>query len=373
MQDLMQFVMSQRNGHDGIAVERMEELFAAAQVRYQDLRYVHITGTNGKGSTAAFVSNILTEAGYKVGTFSSPHVISMTERIVIGKPISEARLTELIADNLDFIKEYRLTFFEITFLLAVIWFLEEQVDYAVIEVGIGGRLDATNVITPVVCGITNVGLDHQGVLGDTKEEIAVQKIGIAKGDVPVFTTEEQESVLAVFHQYSNAVIEVPITKTWELQLVGDFQQKNASLAAAMTAYLGIDDATIRSGLAKTFLPGRMQLIRSQPQVYVDVAHNGSAIEQTIPFLQQLPEPPLIVLGANKQKDYQRMLQLLQQAGFTVIGCHFNDIKSAVFDEVPYFEDINAAYLWAQSQGWQTIIFTGSFYFIDEVIEKISEN
>ena len=274
---------------------------------HQQYKSIHIAGTNGKGSTAAFLAQILIEAGYKVGLYTSPHLIQFNERIKInGKDISELDLINLIA----VIKEkaeknnLQLTFFEFTTALAFFYFAQQKIDVAVVETGMGGRLDVTNVIQPEVTIITNISLDHQQYLGETKEEIAAEKSGIIKDKAIVVTVEEDKEVLKIIEKKcmeknaglflsdkawpQEASLERQIFtvkgQEYTIHLLGEHQLQNAALAikaASLLAERGllISSYNIQEGFKKAYWPGRLEIICNEPLVLVDCAHNLAGMQE----------------------------------------------------------------------------------------------
>ncbi len=321
-----------------------------------DFKVIHIAGTNGKGSTAAMIASILKSAGYKAGLYTSPHLIHLSERIQInGNPISKADLIkwaeelERITRDIDF-KDSHPTFFETVTCLAFSYFSQNRIDWAVIEVGMGGRWDATNVCNPQVTVITNISLDHQEYLGQTLTEIAREKAGIIKPGCPLVSAETQEEVLAVIRKQCESVgaslYLVPELYSYEktngqmkallntypvdnipkgpqitikragfpyltitLPLLGDFQVQNTFLALEVIQRLRemdtrINDDAIKKGLDATVWPGRMQIASKSPYIILDGAHNPSAAARMSEAIrtQFSYENLILVLGILKDKD-----------------------------------------------------------------------
>ena len=286
---------------------------------------IHVAGTNGKGSTSSMLASILQEAGYKVGLYTSPHLKDFRERIRInGEMISDEFVVDFIADNKPFFEANQLSFFEMTVGLAFDYFAKEEVDVAVIEVGMGGRLDSTNVITPVVSVITNIGLDHTQFLGDTLAKIATEKAGIIKSNVPVVIGEfvsETKSVFELVAEKSNAPIyfaqELPEV-LYESDLLGFYQRHNKKTVLQTVQLLEpffiISEAHIVSGLKNviknTGLLGRWQTLQSQPKVICDTAHNSHGLKIVMDQLQNESFDQLfIVLGVVNDKDLDAVLPL----------------------------------------------------------------
>ena len=289
----------------------------------QKFKSIHVAGTNGKGSTSHMLASILQEAGYKVGLYTSPHLKNFTERIRInGVEISEEKVTEFINGNKDFLEQQKMSFFEMTVGLAFDYFALEKVDIAIIEVGLGGRLDSTNSITPEVAVITNIGLDHTQFLGETLPEIAFEKAGIIKKNIPVVIGEEQAAVKGVF--IAKAAKEgAPIyfasdaSETYISDLVGDYQIQNSKTAVAAIKILKgyqVSKENIKNGLLNvvknTNLKGRWQVLQEQPKVICDTAHNKEGLSIVLKQLKKQPFKKLhIVLGVVADKKLETILPL----------------------------------------------------------------
>ena len=314
-------------------------------------RSIHVAGTNGKGSVSHFLASILQEAGYKVGLYTSPHLVDFRERIRInGEMIPQEKVVEFVDRNRAFFDKQQLSFFEMTVGLAFDYFRNEQVDIAVIEVGMGGRLDSTNVITPLLSVITNIGLDHTQFLGDTLEKIAAEKGGIIKPGVPVVIGQTQPETKPVFERIATER-HSPITfadshwhidPTWKLDgsrmvvelehngedlgqltsgLVGPYQMWNIATVCESVAQLrkggilNISNEAFRHGIDKvvdnTHLMGRWQVIGHQPLTICETAHNFDGINAMILGLTGLEFKRLhIIYGCVNDKDYRSILSYL---------------------------------------------------------------
>ncbi|MFX0557560.1 bifunctional folylpolyglutamate synthase/dihydrofolate synthase [Maribacter sp. CXY002] len=293
----------------------------------QKFKSIHVAGTNGKGSSSHMLASILQEAGYKVGLYTSPHLKDYRERIRIqGKPVSEKFVTNFIGEHKAFLEENRFSFFEMTVGLAFTYFAKEQVDIAVIEVGLGGRLDSTNIIAPEVSLITNIGMDHTDMLGDTLVKIAFEKAGIIKEHTPVVISEYQEDVIAVFEEVAeakNAKLlvasenEYPRYKT---SLLGQYQKKNINGVLAVINELDdfiITESHIAKGLMQvvenTGLMGRWQQLGVEPKIICDTAHNTEGLQLVLHQLENEKYQDLhIVLGFVKDKNLEGILPLFPQ-------------------------------------------------------------
>ena len=286
---------------------------------------LHIAGTNGKGSSSHALASVLQEAGYKVGLYTSPHLKDFRERIKInGKEIPEDYVVSFIAKNRSFLEEYHLSFFEMTVGMAFSYFENEKVDIAVIEVGLGGRFDSTNIITPEVSLITNISKDHTDILGDTLPKIAFEKAGIIKRNVPVVISEYQEETAPVFTAKAkemNAPIifanHIETSLTTDLQ--GAYQEKNIKGVIAVTELLihqewDITPENIAQGLLhvvhNTNLKGRWQTLGSYPTIVCDTGHNVGGLTYVMEQLKKQTYTHLhIVVGFVKEKDVNSVLEL----------------------------------------------------------------
>ena len=292
------------------------------QTKFKSL---HIAGTNGKGSSSSMLASILQEAGYKVGLYTSPHLKDFRERIKIdGKEIPEDYVVNFISENKSFLEKHSLSFFEMTVGMAFSYFAEEKVDIAVIEVGLGGRFDSTNIITPEVSLITNISKDHTDILGDTLPKIAFEKAGIIKQNVPVVISEYQEETAPVFTARAKE-IKAPIIFTNHIEtslttdLQGAYQEKNIKGVIAVTELLihqgwDITPENIAQGLLhvvhNTNLKGRWQNLGSYPTIVCDTGHNVGGLTYVMEQLKKQTYTHLhIVVGFVKEKDVNSVLEL----------------------------------------------------------------
>lgn len=294
----------------------------------QKIKCIHVAGTNGKGSTSHLLASVYQEAGYKVGLYTSPHLKDYRERIKInGKEISETFVCEFVAKNIAFFEKHELSFFEMTVGLAFEYFNFAKTDINIIEVGLGGRLDATNVITPLLSVITNIGLDHVQFLGDTLAKIAFEKGGIIKPNVPVVIGEYSAETKPVFENLA-AQNKAPIYfasdknhPDYPCELKGDYQiaNKKTVLTAIqlLSEKLPITEETLKKGFEKvvqnTGLLGRWQQIGANPKTICDTAHNAHGLEVVMKQLKNEPFDALhIVLGFVNDKDLDKILPLFPQ-------------------------------------------------------------
>lgn len=285
---------------------------------------IHVAGTNGKGSSSHMLASILQEAGYKVGLYTSPHLKDFRERIKInGQMVDKGFVKDFIADHKAFLEYHKLSFFEMTVGMAFTYFAKEQVDVAVVEVGLGGRLDSTNIITPEVSLITNIGLDHTHILGDTLEKIALEKAGIIKPNVPVVISERQPETETIFtliaRQLRSKIVFADTLGQlgYTTDLLGDYQQNNMRGVVATIKQLehfDVPERAISEGLknvvANTGLMGRWQILQQNPLVVCDTAHNKEGLQWVISQIAKQPFKKLhIVLGFVSDKDVKGVLTL----------------------------------------------------------------
>jgi dihydrofolate synthase/folylpolyglutamate synthase len=294
----------------------------------QNLKCIHVAGTNGKGSTSHMLSSILQEAGYKVGLYTSPHLKDFRERIKInGVDISEEFVCEFINTNKGFFESKDISFFEMSVGLAFEYFSKEKVDIAIIEVGMGGRLDATNIITPLVSVITNIGLDHTQFLGNTLEAVAFEKAGIIKPNTPVVIgeyTPETEPVFVAKAEECNSEIYFAsnlISETYPSDLIGDYQihnkktvQQTINVLNTQTEF-NISEDQIKSGLLSvvknTNLQGRWQQLGDSPKIICDTAHNKEGLSIVLHQIEKETFETLhIVFGVVNDKNLEEIMPLL---------------------------------------------------------------
>ena len=428
-----QWIANYRTNQPHFGLERMVELLALRGNPHLKLKVIHIGGTNGKGSTIAFLKKMLEKLGLRVGVFSSPYLIHYTDQISInGESIPEARLEALMADYQSLLEGESATNlqgtteFEIITAIAYDYFASEQVDVAIMEVGMGGLLDSTNVCQPILTGITTIGLDHVALLGDTLEAIAEQKAGIIKQGIPLVTGRIAPEALAVIdriaegkdapifaygtdyqvrYQKSMVTGEVfdytSVVRQGRFQtgLLGLHQIENAGMAIALLDNFCQEDGrelasnhVLAQALEETSWPGRLEIVSREPLMIVDGAHNPHAIKALLATLQErfADYRKEILFTCIKTKALEDMLDLLEQIPDTELTLtHFDDSRAtdeSVLEEAA--KSRNLSY-----QGWQDFleqkltdkkeekktvrIVTGSLYFLSQVraylMERKNEN
>ncbi|BBP09033.1 MULTISPECIES: bifunctional folylpolyglutamate synthase/dihydrofolate synthase [Streptococcus] len=428
-----QWIANYRTDQPHFGLERMVELLALRGNPHLKLKVIHIGGTNGKGSTIAFLKNMLEKLGLRVGVFSSPYLIHYTDQISInGESIPEARLESLMADYQSLLEGkvaanlQGTTEFEIITAIAYDYFASEQVDVAIMEVGMGGLLDSTNVCQPILTGITTIGLDHVALLGDTLEAIAEQKAGIIKQGIPLVTGRIAPEALAVIdniaedknvpriryerdyqvrHQESVVTGEIfdytSSVRQGRLQtgLIGLHQIENAGMAIALLDTFCKEDGRelasnylLAQALEETSWPGRLEIVSKDPLMILDGAHNPHAIKALLATLQErfADYHKEILFTCIKTKALEDMLDLLETLSNTKITLtHFEDSRATdekVLKEMA--ESRNLSYqdwqdfleqkLTDKTEEKQTVrIVTGSLYFLSQVraylMERKNEN
>lgn len=323
-----QLPMYQRQGDVAFKKDLTNSIALSKKLQNPEKQFktIHIAGTNGKGSTSHMLASILQESGYKVGLYTSPHLKDFRERIKInGQLIKKSEVIDFIKNNRTFFEEQKLSFFEMTVGLAFNCFAKHKVDIAIVEVGLGGRLDSTNIITPIVSVITNIGLDHTQFLGETLPEIAFEKAGIIKTNIPVVIGEFQQETFPVFKaiaEEKNAPLflaEKNMNVTFKTDLKGNYQQKNIKTTVQTVHLLTtkgykISEENVISGLKNvvknTGLMGRWQILQNKPKVICDTGHNKEGLHYVFEQLKREKFKKLhIVFGVVNDKDLNSILPL----------------------------------------------------------------
>lgn len=322
-----QLPMYQTQGASAYKKDLTNTLLLSAHLDHpeKDVKTIHVAGTNGKGSVSSMLASILQEGGYKTGLYTSPHLKDFRERIKVnGQDIPEEFVTRFIGENKDFFDAQQLSFFEMTVGLAFDYFREEEVDIAIIETGMGGRLDSTNIITPLVSVITNIGMDHTQFLGSTEAAIAGEKAGIIKPGIPIvigeYTAATKPVFLAKAKECSSPVYFASdeVAEVYPSGLHGDYQYHNVKTVLktieVIKEQFAITEDMVKIGLlnvvANTGLKGRWQQIHDKPVVIADTAHNGHGLKIVMEQLRKQQFRTLrIVLGVVNDKDLDSILPL----------------------------------------------------------------
>ena len=401
-------------------LRRMEELLGRVGNPQLTPRSIHIAGTKGKGSTAAMIASALTAAGYRTGLYTSPHLHTFRERIQIdGVMISEEELASIatrLQPEVDAVNKRsrygELTTFEILTALAFVFFAEQRVDFQVLETGLGGRLDATNVVRPKVCIITSISLDHTEVLGDTLAKIAGEKAGIIKPGAIVVSAPQEAEAESVIRQACerncSKLIVLGRDVAWRkiaadlegqsfevkgggrsyrlhIPLLGEHQLENAATAVAALEAVGVDIEHIARGLSETRWPGRLQVLRREPLLVVDGAHNG---ESAIRLGESIREyfnykRLLLIIGVSSDKDLDGMLQELAPLADVIIATRSRHPRALSLDalvkrlgknrdkSIESSSVADAIHRALQMAGRDDLIcVTGSLFVVAEAIEHV---
>jgi len=413
-------------------LDRMGELMDALGNPHEELKCVHIAGTNGKGSTVAMVASCLRACGYTVGTYTSPHLIDVRERVSINEHmISHAHFTEIMGRVGEAVEALpkklgEPTFFEIITALGLLYFAEQAVDAAVIEVGLGGKLDSTNIITPEVAAVTAIGLDHMQFLGTTLPEIARQKAGIFKKGVPALTIHQESQIIEAMREVAQQV-EAPFevvgqnidysyrfeanpqlgphtrvglsTDRYEFEhvpvpLAGEHQAHNCGLALAIVdklAQRGFDlpETKVIRGLEATTIPGRMETVWKQPRILLDGAHNPQALGALIKSIgAHVPYDSMIMIfGCSADKDLNELLKRVALGGDKVIFTQskgnsraadphdlqrrFNELSSKMSQVAESLDEALDIAGRAAARD-DMICITGSFYLVGEAKKLLAD-
>ena len=362
-----------------------------------NLKVIHIAGTNGKGSTTNYVASILQVANYKVGTFTSPALVNRLDVIRInGVPIKEEVIVEYANQYLDTCIKYHLSQFEIEVYFSVLYFLENHVDFVVYEVGLGGRLDATNIVSPIVTAITNIGLDHTDYLGNTHALIAKEKAGIIKDGIPLFTTSKREDVMYVFEKecikhnsrlihvftdFKYSIDDYKITYDYKnyhivLNTPALYQIGNSILAINIIEYLNfeldldISVSNLEQGLFDMHWPARFEIVSTNPLIILDGAHNKEGIDALYESIKEYKNIK-ILFSALKDKDTVHMLEKLGTLTDDITITEFNH------DRFGSIEELNQSFNYHVEKDYKkfidenmnykgTLVITGSLYFLSQL-------
>jgi dihydrofolate synthase/folylpolyglutamate synthase len=413
--EAVQFLYGLRLFGAKFGLENTFKLAALAGNPQEKLRFIHVAGTNGKGSTCAMLESIYRASGLRVGLFTSPHLVSFRERIQLNRQlVSENEVVRLVAELQPLLKQFPAdhhpTFFEVVTVMALKFFCEQKCDLVIWETGLGGRLDSTNIVTPLASVITNIAFDHQQWLGDTLEKIAAEKAGIIKPGVPVVTAADEPEALTVIEktarENNSSLVKVGQASrlsTFEQEksetgatpvrrLLGDHQKLNAALALAaveiLQSKIPVSHEAIHNGLVDVNWPGRLQLIQrpNGQKILLDGAHNVAgakalrdALEKHFPAVGRA-----LVLGVLQDKDWQHICEMLAPlAGriFTVPvaserAASANELAVACRAANPAAESLACASLneaLKRTAGDTFVVITGSLYLVGEALELLGHS
>ncbi len=359
------------------------------------LSCIHVGGTNGKGSTTNYIKDVLVSSGYRIGTFISPHLINRLDIIQINNvSINESRILEIANRNVEKWLEYKLSIFEIEMCISVLYFLEEEVDFVLYEVGLGGTLDATNIIKPLLSVNTNVMMDHIEFLGDTYCSIASNKAGIVKETVPYITGEKKQECIDIFNDIckkknSELILTKEITNIKysptsynyrgyqvKLSAIAKYQVYNSALAIEVLIqgrnrnFFHFEDETMLKSIELSSWKGRFEIINKNPLIIIDGAHNKEGIEAFVESAKDY-EDIKIIFGAFKDKDHQSMLQCLQAICEDITVCSFEHERSASVKQLQRVKGVKVSKSYKASideamMQDKILFITGSLYFISLV-------
>lgn len=378
-------------------VQAVQQLLKAMGNPERKLNAIHIAGTNGKGSVAHLIASIYQEGNYRTGLFTSPHIVDFRERIKIdGQCIPQAVVLDFVRHYRALFEELQVSFFEITTAMAFAHFAREQVAIAVVETGLGGRLDATNVLSPELAIITHIGLDHTSILGHSLRAIAKEKAGIIKRQTPVLIGRKQQATTALFRQIAeqkNAPIHYATPTALSSPLMGQFQQENTATAVCavnlLNASFPLEQQAVRQGVMKvvenTQLKGRLQVLQRDPLVLLDAAHNPPSVQQLMKEVEQMRYEQLhIVYGAAKDKDSKRIFSLFPPTAhyyFCVFDSqrslkqhHLAELAEQAALNYSVFLSPTAALDRAREQAGKqdAILLFGSFLFMADILRHCAD-
>jgi len=357
-------------------------------INTQDIKLIHVGGTNGKGSTCAYLSSIIQESGYRVGTFTSPHFFDYRERIKVNNnKIEKDFISKFIITNRNIIEKLELTFFELSFGMSLSYYIEKNVDYAIIEVGLGGRLDATNIINPILSVITNISYDHTEVLGDTLEKIAFEKAGIIKQNTNVIIGERDKDTENVFidiakKNFAEIIFASDYKSKFENSDIG-YLNKNIRTVVQVCSSLNdeeINDNTIEKGILNidlnTDFYGRWTVLNDSPKIIFDSAHNESGFIHLSKQLSSLEYDKLyFILSFVKGKNVKKLISHLPDKSLVFFtssnmsrSMNQIEIEESIGENINFNKNPNRVYnnLLSQASPDDLIIITGSNYIAKEI-------
>ena len=420
-------LFSLRTGKRRENIDDLKLIYALLGKPCNSVKIIHIAGTNGKGSTATFLENILLEAGYNVGKFTSPHILRYNERILYNRQMIDdeeivenyfflKQMIEICKRENENLKDIYLNFFEITTFIALMFFAKKNPDFLVIETGLGGRLDATNIINSDIALITNITFDHTAILGNSLKEIAYEKAGIIKNrelciyadSLPELEEEinkKTENSINIIKKYNDMEIELDKTnyKTlikfqnneFILPLFGKFQANNFLLAYETAKFYNIDNETIQNGVHKVYWPARFEFFSVEPPVILDAAHNDDSIRKLIENLTEIYKrnEVIIITSLLETKDFEKVFTKLEKITDkifitslkdTVHGLSSAEIRKKMIslnipvDGIIFEDNILTAYKSAmniikgKNSGYKAIVICGSFFEIAKFNRMVAD-
>lgn len=411
-QAALDYLFARTTGKNKFGLERVDALLDALGNPQRRLRYFHVAGTNGKGSVCATLDALLRTGGRRVGKYTSPHLVDFRERFLInGEPIDASYVVDFVRDNVKTVQAIGATFFEATTCMAFDWFVRQAVDVVVLETGLGGRLDATNAVQPQVAGVASIGIDHVEYLGNTKEEIALEKAGIFKAGAGAVIGEPDPAVASLLVESARQVGSTPIIDVWRdvpptavrvdaegtqftlgasesyrTPLAGEHQASNAAMALAMIRAAGdefaLTTAQAQAAVQRVVLPGRVHRVG---RVIFDVAHNKDGARVLAHTLASLhvARPLVCVLCVLTDKDWREIMRALAPSVDTFVLVNapsappsrsWNDEEAAAFARengwsARIIRDFDAALVEAQRMG-ESVLVTGSFHTVGDAMSRL---
>lgn len=371
-----------------LGLENITNLMTKLGNPQKEFKSIHVAGTNGKGSVCAFLASILKEQGYKVGIYTSPHLVDFRERIMVdGKKISKEDVVSFVEKVKPLVDTH--TYFEIVTAMAFNYFKEQKVDFAIIEVGMGGRLDATNILIPELCVITDISKEHEKHLGDTIEKIAYEKAGIIKENVEVITNENNGGLKVIRKacDEKNCVLHLAKPVKKESGLRGEFQYENLGIALKAVELLRnknykVDEKSIDEGIKKVRWPGRLDFVSDN--LLFDCAHNPDGAKTLVDEIKKMDYDRIyLVLGIMKDKNMKDMCKHFETIGDEIIltkakisrAADPEEIKRFVSKDVKIIRNIKDALDYCKNKAKEKdlIILTGSIYTVGEGFEAIGRD
>lgn len=416
IKEALNFVETQKRNEKKENLDYMYKLCSFFNNPQEGLKYIHIGGTNGKGSTVNYITNILIDAGYNVASYVSPYIICFNERISYNtKYISDDDLLHyinLVVDRYDELQSIgirRPGFFELVTLIAFLYFKDLKPDVVVLEVGIGGTLDSTNVINPLIAGITNVSYDHMNILGNTLEEIWKNKLGIAKKETLLITWDsgylndliiseinkkkskvfliDKNNINNVTSNLNGTIFSYKDFDNIELQMLGKYQTENATIALEIVSHLkqfNISKENIYNGLKNTFWPGRLEIISKDPLIILDGAHNIDGVERLKEFIVNIKKNNYIrlIMAISSNKEKEKMIHCLENTVDEMIFTEFSYKRSDEGINLYNFcnhknkyliNDINEIISLTYKEKDKVNIYCGSLYFVSELKKLLKKD
>lgn len=383
-----------------LGLENIYEIMNRLGNPQNSYKTIHIAGTNGKGSTATMLEAALIESGYKVGKYTSPHIIKFNERIVVNnQEISDEDIVKYYLKVKSILKEIPATFFEVTTAMMFLYFKDREIDYGVIEVGLGGRFDATNIITPICSIITSISLDHINILGNNLFEIAREKAGIIKKDIPCFVSDTKEDIKVPCEERNGNIIypkekyeyEILLDREkletqvllegeeYRLSLFGEFQGINFLNVYACLKYLNVENYIIKRAMKKLKWPGRFEIISKDPLVILDGAHNEDSAKKLLENLKGLikREDTSLIVSILEDKEFTKIIKIFNEISDKIIFTSLREYhrglsgeelykKAKNINNSTYYEDLKEAYKEARKS--KNVVVAGSFYLLSKFKE-----